>query len=56
MNIQALRTSIRARFGDRNYRITAQGEVHIYGDMPNSIAHGWYIYGTVAEAYSTLVA
>jgi hypothetical protein len=25
------------------YRITAAGEVHFYGLMPNSIVTGWYL-------------
>ena len=25
------------------YRITADGEVHLYGPMPNSIETGWWL-------------
>jgi hypothetical protein len=27
------------------YRITNQGEVHFYGQMPNSTSVGWYLAG-----------
>lgn len=33
------------------YRITAEGEVHFYGEMPNSTITGWYLVSqTVNEA------
>lgn len=30
---------------DARYRITANGEVHFHGTMPNSIETGWYFIG-----------
>ena len=37
------------------YRITARGEVHFYGDMPNTNQTGWYFVAwSVAEAVKTL--
>lgn len=32
--------------GER-YRITRDGEVHLYGTMPNSIVTGWWYAGPV---------
>lgn len=46
---QIIRAAADAR--DCKYRITADGEVHFYGQMPNSIEAGWWLFGlSVAEA------
>lgn len=41
-----LRSLLINKFGPRNYRITANDEVHVYGPMPsaNHIT-GWYLLG-----------
>ena len=47
------RKAIRAEAERRNckYRITANGEVHFYGRMPNGNTTGWWLFGqTVAGA------
>lgn len=44
-----LRSMLRRKFGDRKYRLTADGEVHVYGCMPNSIVTGWYLLGSKAS-------
>lgn len=41
----------RAEARDCKYRITAEGEVHFYGRMPNSIETGWWLFArSVQEA------
>lgn len=50
MSITAIRTALRNEFGDRKYRITGSGEIHVYGTMPNTNQDGWYVYGRVDDA------
>ncbi len=50
MTITAIRNALRNEFGARHYRITQAGEIHVYGQMPNSIVTGWYLYGWVGDA------
>lgn len=45
MTTPAIRSALRQAFGDRQYRITASGEIHVKGEMPNSEGIGWYLYG-----------
>ena len=47
---KALRTALRAKFGTRQYLITKDGMVHVYGTMPNTNQEGWYLLGSVDEA------
>ena len=49
-----LRRILRQAFGDRHYRITRDGEVHVYGQMPNTNATGWYLYGRIDHAETRL--
>jgi hypothetical protein len=44
---EAIRTYALER-GER-YRITSDGEVHIYGKMPNAIDTGWWFAGYTEE-------
>lgn len=47
------RSIIRTAAVDRGckYRITAEGEVHFYGTMPNSTTIGWWLFAqSVDEA------
>lgn len=37
---------------DGAYRITQSGEVHYWGQMPNSINRGWYFVSYSAESYA----
>jgi hypothetical protein len=39
------RALLRRDYGAGKYRITRGGEVHAYGEMPNSDATGWYFVG-----------
>ena len=45
MTNSQIRQIIRTAAAERSvkYRITADGEVHFYGQMPNSIVTGWYL-------------
>ena len=44
----AARKILRKAYGDRKYRITATGEIHIYGAMPNATNKtGWSLYGWI---------
>lgn len=50
MNEAAIRAALRNAFGAGKYRITSTGEIHAYGQMPNSIETGWYLYGWTYDA------
>jgi hypothetical protein len=45
-----LRAALRKKYGSRAYRITRTGEVHIYGEMPNSNIVGWWLMGDILTA------
>ena len=47
------RAALRNAFGAGKYRITRDGEIHVYGRMPNSTKTGWYLYGWVGDAQTT---
>ncbi|GKS73681.1 hypothetical protein AVME950_02315 [Acidovorax sp. SUPP950] len=47
MTIAAIRAALIARFGARKYRITASGEIHAYGTLPNTSMDGWFVLGDV---------
>jgi hypothetical protein len=56
-NTKKLRELLRRDYGARCYRITRQDEIHVYGQMPNSIVTGWYLLGSkhsVATDYMPL--
>lgn len=51
--IAALRKALAEKYGARKYRITGTAmaeEVHIYGQMPNSIVTGWWLMGDLEQA------
>ena len=50
MTITQTRTLLQVKFGRRNYRITKNGEIHVYGVMPNTNTEGFYLYGRVNDA------
>lgn len=50
MTITAIRAALRNAFGDRKYRITRDGEIHVFGTMPNTNQQGWYLFGEVGNA------
>ena len=33
-------------------RVTASGEVHLYGIMPNTNQAGWYLYGWAEDVFA----
>jgi len=35
-----------SKVGGEKFRITRDGDVHIKGQMPNSIEYGWYLAGS----------
>lgn len=49
-NITTIRAALINEFGARQYRITRDGEIHVYGTMPNTNTVGWYLYGTIDSA------
>lgn len=49
----AIRNILRDRFGARQYRITRDGDIHVYGAMPNTCIIGWSLFGHV-ESRDTL--
>ena len=50
MTSSEIRKLAQAAFGQKNARVTRQGEVHAYGVMPNTSRVGWYLYGYVGDA------
>lgn len=52
MQVINIRKLLRSKYGNRNYRITATGEIHVYGTMPNTNQEGFYLWGWVGEAYT----
>ena len=48
--IAALRNYARCHYGPRRLRLMANGEVHVYGRMPNSIETGWWLAGHDAQS------
>jgi hypothetical protein len=49
-SISTIRAALRNEFGARQYRITRDGEIHVYGTMPNTNTVGWYLCGTIDSA------
>lgn len=46
----AIRQALRREFGARKYRIARDGEIHVYGPMPNAPRIvGWRLYGHVSD-------
>lgn len=51
--IKTLRAALRAKFGNRKYKIIGTvccEQVHIYGLMPNSQTVGWWLMGDILTA------
>jgi hypothetical protein len=44
-----VRQKLRERFGSGRYRITRDGEIHAYGQMPNSNLTGWWLFGYLSD-------
>jgi len=47
---------MRVKFGKGKYRITSNGEVHVYGLMPNSNVIDWYLYSHVGTPSDSMTA
>ena len=48
INEAAARKILRKAYGARKYRITPDGEIYIYGPMPNATdKNGWSLYGWI---------
>lgn len=47
-NIRRVETYVISRGGE-DYRINRKGELHIFGQMPNSIVRGWWFAGFVGD-------
>lgn len=41
-----LRELLRRDYGAGKYRLTKDGDVHVYGTMPNTNQTGWYLLGS----------
>ena len=52
--IQAIRTALRAKYGDRKYKIVGHvgvnETIHVYSQMPNSVETGWWLMGDMLDA------
>ena len=44
-----LRKILRELYGARRYRITSTGEIHVYGQIPNTDVVGWRYAGAVGD-------
>ena len=49
-NLSNIRAALINEFGARQHRITRDGEIHVYGTMPNTNQTGWYLYGRIDNA------
>lgn len=47
-----LRELLRRDHGAGKYRLTRDGDVHVFGKMPNSIVTGWYLLGSRSHVES----
>ena len=52
MTINTIRKLLRSKFGPRNYRITADGEIYVYGTMPNTNQDAFFLWGWVGDSYT----
>ena len=44
MTTTQIRKILRAHFGTRRYRTHPNGEIYVYGRMPNTNEDGWYLF------------
>lgn len=49
MTINAIKKALRSKFGYRKYRISNNGEIHVYEKMPHTNEERWYLYGYVGD-------
>jgi hypothetical protein len=49
MNTKVIRKALYNAFGSRKYRITASGEIHVFGIMPNTDKANWYLFGWIGN-------
>ena len=50
VTVKALRDALRNKYGASKYKITATGDVHVLGYMPNTSTRGWYLLGDVDDS------
>ena len=50
ISTSAIRKSLRAKFGARQYRITKDGEIHVFGSPTGHVLTSWYRYGYVIKS------
>lgn len=48
--LKNLRSELREKFGERKFRVCANGNVEVFGTMPNTSSEGWYLLGDTNEA------
>lgn len=55
MSIRQIRKLLVSQFGPRRYRITRDGEIHVFGPLPHTRYRAWYLYGYL-DSPETLAA
>lgn len=53
---RAILTQYAARRDGEKFRVTRDGELHIKGQMPNSVEHGWWFAGFAADVVADIKA
>ena len=48
-SLRSIRFALQAKYGPRQYRITRDGSIHVYGRLPNSGIVGWWYLGQVGD-------
>lgn len=48
-----IRQAVKTIFGAKNARVTKNGELHVFGKMPNTNEQGWYLLGFTPSSLST---
>ena len=46
-SLNKVRAALRSEFGSRRYQIRGDGNVYVYGRMPNTGMTDWYLLGHV---------
>jgi hypothetical protein len=49
MTTTQIRSALIAKFGARKYRIVSNGDIHVYGTMPNTNTEGWFLFGHLTD-------
>lgn len=43
-------TTLKAKFGEENVRITDEVEINVFGEMPNTNDVDWWFFGDLRDA------